>query len=463
MLFNSTSFLIFFFIFIGLYFTYGRRNITTRNLLIVISSYIFYSFWDWRFTFLLLSSSLIDFKIGCLLQNEKVQSKRKNLLIVSVFCNLGVLFLFKYFNFFSESLNELLINLGASKFFSQAKIILPVGISFYTFQSLGYAIDVYRKKTTCVDKLVPFLAYVSFFPQLVAGPIERSTNLIPQFLSSRKISNEFIYIGFNLIILGLFKKVVIADNLAPLVDMVYGQNINTGPIILFATIAFGIQIYCDFSGYSDIARGIAYILGFKLMINFNLPYFSTTPKEFWRRWHISLSSWFRDYVYIPLGGNKIGKSKTMRNLVITMLLAGIWHGAGWNFILWGLWHGLMLSLFSNFEPKNFVTKTLGWFLTMIIVFYGWLLFRCNSIEQIVNFTLNIGANNFPNWFNDYLFTLLLFGLVFFILQLWKKITSELCPAINLNIFLNSLVVAIKIYLIVLFWDSNGSHFIYFQF
>ena len=463
MLFNSTSFLIFFFIFISLYFTYGRENITTRNLLILISSYAFYSFWDWRFTFLLLGSSLIDFKIGCLLQNEQVQTKRKSLLIVSVFCNLGVLFLFKYFNFFSDSLNQLLISLGASEFFSHAKVILPVGISFYTFQSLGYTIDVYRKKTACVSKLVPFMAYVSFFPQLVAGPIERSINLIPQFLSTRSISNDFIHMGFNLIVLGLFKKVVIADNLAPLVDMVYGQNIDAGPIIVLATIAFGIQIYCDFSGYSDIARGIAYILGFKLMVNFNLPYFSTTPKDFWRRWHISLSSWFRDYVYIPLGGNKIGKGNTIRNLVITMLLAGIWHGAGWNFILWGLWHGLMLSLFSNFEPKNYASKALGWFLTMFIVFYGWLLFRCDSIEQIINFTLNFGVYTFPTWFNDYLFTLLLFGNVFLMLQLWKKITCELCPAILLNKYLNSLVVAFKIYLIVLFWNTSGSHFIYFQF
>ena len=463
MLFNSSSFLIFFVVFISLYFTYGRNNIARRNLLIVVGSYIFYSFWDWRFTFLLFGSSFLDFKIGGLLQKEKVQNKRKKFVFLSIITNLGILFLFKYFNFFSDSLNILLLNLGADQFFPTAKVILPVGISFYTFQSLGYTIDVYRKKINCVNKLIPFLAYVSFFPQLVAGPIERSTNLMPQFFSESEINNEKIKLGFNLIILGLFKKIVIADNLSPLVDMVYSQTVNSGPIILIATIAFGIQIYCDFSGYSDIARGIAYILGFKLMVNFNLPYFATTPKEFWRRWHISLSTWFRDYVYIPLGGNKSGKWKTIRNLLLTMGLAGIWHGAGWNFILWGLWHGLMLSIFVNFKPTNFISNILGWLLTIFIVFYGWLLFRCHSIEQIINFSLNFCSTDFPAWFGDYLIVFLIYGFVFIFLQVWKKITCELCPSANLNTFLNTTVLGFKIYLIVLFWDSKGTQFIYFQF
>jgi len=463
MLFNSSSFLIFFIFFISLYFTYGRNNILRRNLLIVISSYIFYSFWDWRFTFLLFGSSFIDFKIGCLLQNEKIQYKRKKLVLLSVISNLGILFIFKYFNFFSDSLNILLSNLGVGQFFPHAKLILPVGISFYTFQSLGYTIDVYRKKINCVNKLIPFLAYVSFFPQLVAGPIERSNNLMPQFLSDRVINNKNIKLGLNLIILGLFKKIVIADNLSPLVDMVYSESMNSGPIILLATLAFGIQIYCDFSGYSDIARGIAYILGFKLMVNFNLPYFATTPKEFWRRWHISLSTWFRDYVYIPLGGNKYGKWKTIRNLFLTMGLAGIWHGAGWNFVLWGFWHGLMLSIFNNFNPTNLLSKTFGWLITMVIVFYGWLLFRCNSIEQIINFTLSFWSADLPIWFSDYLIVLLIYGFAFLVLQIWKKTTCELCPTANLNIFLNTMVLGFKIFLIALFWDSNGTQFIYFQF
>ena len=463
MLFNSSSFLIFIVVFISIYFTYGRNTISRRNLFIVIGSYIFYSFWDWRFTFLLFGSSFIDFKIGCLLQKEKVQSNRKKFVLISIISNLGILFLFKYFNFFSDSLNILLLNIGADQFLPHTKVILPVGISFYTFQSLGYTIDVYRKKIYCVNKLIPFLAYVSFFPQLVAGPIERSSNLMPQFLSDRIINNKNIKLGFNLIVLGLFKKIVIADSLSPLVDMVYSQSNNSGPIILLATLAFGIQIYCDFSGYSDIARGIAYILGFKLMVNFNLPYFATTPKEFWRRWHISLSTWFRDYVYIPLGGNKCSKWRTIRNLLLTMGLAGIWHGAGWNFVLWGLWHGLMLSIFVNFKPIGLLSKTIGWLLTMVIVFYGWLLFRCNSIEQVNDYTLNIWSADFPVWFSDYLIVLLIYGSVFFLLQLWKKISCELCLPANLNTILNTAVLGIEIFLIALFWDSNGTQFIYFQF
>ena len=243
MLFNSSSFLIFFVVFISLYFTYGRNNIARRNLLIVVGSYIFYSFWDWRFTFLLFGSSFLDFKIGGLLQKEKVQNKRKKFVFLSIITNLGILFLFKYFNFFSDSLNILLLNLGADQFFPTAKVILPVGISFYTFQSLGYTIDVYRKKINCVNKLIPFLAYVSFFPQLVAGPIERSTNLMPQFFSEREINNEKIKLGFNLIILGLFKKIVIADNAAVVVNDIFANSAEYNGSTLLLGAFFDIALF----------------------------------------------------------------------------------------------------------------------------------------------------------------------------------------------------------------------------
>ena len=463
MLFNSTNFLIFFFIYLIFYFAFGRKSIKKRNFIIALSSYTFYSFWDWRFTFLLLFSSVVDFYIANLIESKADNKKRKTLLCYSIISNIGILFVFKYFGFFCESFNNLLNSFGIKNIMPYTNFILPVGISFYTFQSLGYTIDVYRRKVKPVKELIPFLAYVSFFPQLVAGPIERCSNLMPQFLTRRSISNENIFFGLTLISFGLFKKVVIADNLAPLVDMVYSDAGFVGPVIILATFAFGIQIYCDFSGYSDIARGLAAILGFKLMLNFNLPYFACSPKDFWRRWHISLSTWFRDYIYIPLGGNQRGLKRTILNLFLTMAIAGLWHGAGWNFILWGLWHGLILSVFSSFLPKKNYSKFIGWFLTMIFVFYGWLLFRAVSLEQIVNYTINIFNNEYPIWFSAYVYNLLIFTLPFILIQFHKKYLGE--PKYNnkQNTFLNLSICAFKIYFILMFWSSDGTQFIYFQF
>ena len=372
MLFNSDTFLWFLLAFALLYFV-TRQNLSRRNWLILVASYYFYGCWDWRFLFLLLGSSLIDFYVGLAIRKNAEAKIQKRLVTLSLGANLGALGIFKYFDFFSESLQTILTTLGMEVSTPTLEVILPVGISFYTFQSLSYTLDIYRKKLEPTNNLTAFLAYIAFFPQLVAGPIERASNLLPQFLTTRKVTQQSMEMGIWLIIWGLFKKVVLADNFGALSDMVYEDQGAEGAIVYFGTIAFGFQIYCDFSGYSDVARGLAYMMGFNLMVNFNLPYFATSPSDFWRRWHISLSTWFRDYLYIPLGGNRGGSSAMMRNLLITMLLAGLWHGAGWNFVLWGLWHGMMLCLFPSIPLPRRMQPLLGWFLTMIIIFYGWLL------------------------------------------------------------------------------------------
>jgi D-alanyl-lipoteichoic acid acyltransferase DltB (MBOAT superfamily) len=342
-------------------------------------------------------------------------------------------------------------------------VILPVGISFYTFQSLSYTLDVYRKKLEPTKDLTAFLAYVSFFPQLVAGPIERASNLLPQFLTERKLTKQSMEIGVWLVIWGMFKKVVLADNFGALSDMIYGDQGVEGSIVYLGTIAFGFQIYCDFSGYSDIARGLAYMMGFNLMVNFNLPYFATSPSDFWRRWHISLSTWFRDYLYIPLGGNRGGNSTMMRNLLITMLVAGLWHGAGWNFVLWGLWHGVMLCLFSCITLPKKLQPVLGWFLTMIVVFYGWLLFRAQSMSQIMDLTASLFDWSFPAWISSYVLNLVVFMAPLLAMQVWQYRTNTIFPMLPHNRVVKSGLMAICVIMTAVFWNAKGTPFIYFQF
>ena len=461
MYFNSSAFIAFLSAFLLLYFLL-RDSLAKRNRLIVAASYFFYSWWDWRFTGLLLLSSVVDFYVGLAMEKAD-SSKRRKLLFLSLATNLGVLVFFKYCNFFVENLTHLISGFGFNLSPGLINVILPVGISFYTFQSLSYTIDVYRKQISPTKDLTAFLAYVSFFPQLVAGPIERASSLLPQFLSTRQIGLKSIELGTWLILWGLLKKVVVADNLAPLVDMVYSDPSTQGPIIVLGTLAFGFQIYCDFSGYSDIARGIASILGFELILNFNLPYFARTPSEFWRRWHISLSSWFRDYVYIPLGGNRGGHSRTQINLLLTMVLAGLWHGAGWNFILWGLWHGLILILFGKFQPKPGLQSISSWGVTMIGVFYGWMLFRAQSFDQIVSYTSQVWIPVFPDWFFSHLIFGFLFCTPIILMQCWQRKSNNLTPSLQLPLFSKVLFHSIILYAVVLFWDTRGTPFLYFQF
>jgi D-alanyl-lipoteichoic acid acyltransferase DltB (MBOAT superfamily) len=331
--------------------------------------------------------------IRYLMKADTVIDKRKIFVGISVASNLAILGFFKYFNFFIESAESLVVSLGGDASLYHLNIVLPVGISFYTFQTISYSIDVFRKEIKPTEHFLDFALFVAYFPQLVAGPIERAKNLLPKIISPRQFNYEQIRRGLFLIAWGLFKKIAIADAVATSVNSVYETSGTVSALdVLLATVLFAIQIYCDFSGYSDIARGTSKLMGIELMRNFNLPYFSTNPSEFWRRWHISLSSWLRDYLYIPLGGSKGTLGKTYRNLMMTMLLGGLWHGAAWNFILWGAYQGGILSLHRFFQGNKKMVPAGLPLLTLKILFffgvtcYGWLLFRANSISQVIDFT-----------------------------------------------------------------------------
>ncbi len=317
-----------------------------QNVLLVAASYFFYGWWDYRFCFLMLASSLVDYVLGLLLVAQKEDRRRKLCLVASLVCNLGLLGVFKYYDFFVKSFCALGDSVGLKMHTETLGIILPVGISFYTFQTLSYTIDIFRGRLRPTRNLVDYLAFVSFFPQLVAGPIERASRLLPQFKMARVFNWDAIGCGTRQILWGFFKKVVVADTLADLVTKTYDQVSSTsgpptsGPHLAVATVLFAFQIYCDFSGYSDIAIGTARLFGIRLMRNFAYPYFSQNVREFWQRWHISLSTWFRDYVYIPLGGNRAGPLRHNLNLLVTFLVSGLWHGAAWRFVAWGLLHGV---------------------------------------------------------------------------------------------------------------------------
>ena len=335
MLFNSIEFLLFLpVVFLLYWFVFKKLN--NQNILILVASYIFYGWWDWRFLSLIILSTIVDYTIGLQLKKTSVKKKRKLLLYASLLFNLGMLGFFKYYNFFIDNWVEAWNNLGVTMHASSLNIILPVGISFYTFQTLSYTIDVYRNKLEPTNDFIAFASFVSFFPQLVAGPIERATNLLPQFYKKRTFNYDLAVSGMKLILWGLVKKVVIADSCAILVNKIFANyQDESGLVLCMGAIYFAFQIYCDFSGYSDIAIGTSRLFGFKLMRNFNYPYFSRDIAEFWRRWHISLSTWFRDYLYIPLGGSRGSKWYQLRNVFAIFLVSGFWHGANWTFLAWG--------------------------------------------------------------------------------------------------------------------------------
>jgi len=392
MLFNSVTFFLFFLTVLLLYFLLPHRK---QNVLILVASATFYAAWDFRFLGLMYISILTDYVCGRVLGRTPKESTRKLFLSVSILINLGILFFFKYFNFFTASAERLLHAFGLAGWTHSLHIILPVGISFYTFQCMSYSIDVYRREQTPTKNFIDFAAYISFFPQLVAGPIERASALLPQFGTPRKVSSEQVSQGIWLICWGLFKKVVIADNLSTLVDPVFAWNTPlSGGLVLVSLYAFAFQIYCDFSGYSDMAKGLASVMGFKLMWNFKRPYFAVNPKEFWSRWHISPSTWLRDYVYISFGGNRHGTFKTYRNLLLTMLLGGLWHGAAWTFVFWGAYQGGILIVHRVLHALHpaIAHKTrprwltlLQWMAMFHIICLGWLLFRANSMSQVITF------------------------------------------------------------------------------
>ncbi len=392
MQFNTIDFAVFFPIVFVLYWFVFNKTIKAQNIFLVITSYLFYSFWDWRFLSLIFLSSLIDFFIAKSLKKSS-NCQRKLLVGISLFFNLGVIFVFKYFNFFIETFTEAFLLFNTPITYNSIEYVLPVGISFYTFQTLSYTIDVYRKRINATDDVFSFFAFVSFFPQLVAGPIERATNLLPQFQKRRFFTYSKAIDGLRLILGGLFKKMVIADNCALIVNNLF-ENYNdfSGSTLLCGAIFFGFQIYGDFSGYSDIAIGIARLLGIDLMKNFKFPYLSKNLIEFWRRWHISLSSWFRDYVYIPLGGNRVSKYRLIINVLVVFLLSGLWHGANLTFVFWGLFHGIALivtiffkeylrsiKVFQNHDNDLINFLRIG--ITFSLVTIAWIFFRAETLRE----------------------------------------------------------------------------------
>lgn len=340
MLFNSVEFFIFLPIVFSFYWLLNRW-LTIQNLFLVAASFLFYGWWDWRFLLLLLTSAGIDYLVAIRLDKTENLFRRKFFLGLSLLGNLGILGFFKYFNFFTQSFQDAFTFFGGHIQPVSLSIVLPVGVSFYTFQALSYTIDVYRRRIKSVNNPITYFAFVSFFPQLVAGPIERASHMLPQYLRARNFEYTVATDGMRRILWGLIKKVVIADNCAVFVNEVFNNTSGeSGSTLMLGAVLFAFQIYGDFSGYSDIAIGTAQLFGFELMQNFSFPYFSRDISEFWRRWHISLTSWFRDYVYIPLGGSRAGKGKQIRNTFIVFLVSGLWHGANWTFIFWGLLHAI---------------------------------------------------------------------------------------------------------------------------
>ena len=382
MLFNSIDFAIFLPLVFGAFWLLPNRS-GWQNSTLLLASLVFYGWWDYRFLSLILFSTIVDFTIGQQIHRTNAQGKRKMLLGISLFTNLGLLGFFKYFNFFQNSFIQAFTFFGHDLEGFSLTIILPVGISFYTFQTLSYTIDVYRKEMTPVRKFIDFATFVTFFPQLVAGPIERAKKIIPQLQASRIFDYQQAKSGLHLIIFGLFRKIVIADNLGIYVDRIWQYpNAITPYMVVLASVFFSVQIYMDFSGYSRIARGVAQLFGIKLMVNFNYPYKSTSFSEFWSRWHISLSTWFRDYLYIPLGGNRRGPKRTLINLCLVFTISGLWHGADWSFVLWGFMHFLLLTS-ERFIilPKTKVMHFLKWVNVLFMVNLTWILFRADTIAN----------------------------------------------------------------------------------
>jgi alginate O-acetyltransferase complex protein AlgI len=382
MLFNSIDFAIFLPLVFGAFWLLPNRS-GWQNSTLLLASLVFYGWWDYRFLSLILFSTIVDFTIGQQIHRTNAQGKRKMLLGISLFTNLGLLGFFKYFNFFQNSFIQAFTFFGHDLEGFSLTIILPVGISFYTFQTLSYTIDVYRKEMTPVRKFIDFATFVTFFPQLVAGPIERAKKIIPQLQASRIFDYQQAKSGLHLIIFGLFRKIVIADNLGIYVDRIWQYpNAITPYMVVLASVFFSVQIYMDFSGYSRIARGVAQLFGIKLMVNFNYPYKSTSFSEFWSRWHISLSTWFRDYLYIPLGGNRRGPKRTLINLCLVFTISGLWHGADWSFVLWGFMHFLLLTSERFIKlPKTKVMHFLKWVNVLFMVNLTWILFRADTIAN----------------------------------------------------------------------------------
>jgi alginate O-acetyltransferase complex protein AlgI len=472
MLFNTFHFAYFFAILFPLYWALPHRP---QNYLLLAASYYFYACWDPRFLALLVLSTVMDY--GCGLAVDRIEDARKRKLFValSMALNLGMLGYFKYFNFFAESLHAALARAGVSVALTHLEVVLPIGISFYTFQSMSYVIDVYRRDIKPTRNLVEFAAFVSFFPHLVAGPIMRPTTLLPQVARPRRFNIQQFYQGSYLIFWGLTKKVVIADNLAkhivvPLFDQ--WQTIDGG-LAVVAIYAFAFQIYCDFSGYTDAARGIAKCLGFELALNFNLPYFATSPQDFWSRWHISLSTWLRDYLYIPLGGSRGSSVNLYRNLALTMIIGGLWHGAAWTFVLWGAYQGILLVAhrlarpwLDRVHPAEPIDRACWRLVRMVATFhmicFGWLLFRAQSLAQVKGMLQAI-VNRPAIPAASYLLPVAILVVPLLLYQVVQYVSRDLDVMARTPWYIRSVFYTACFYAFVLGGEFGGSQFIYFQF
>ncbi len=474
MLFNSLEFLIFFAIVYGLYLLLNRQH-QWQNYMLLVASCIFYGAWDWRFLFLIFTFITMDFLFGLKIYEAKNEKTRKQLLALSITINLSILGFFKYFNFFVDSFCGLLNFFHIPFSLVTLHILLPVGISFYTFQSMSYTIDVYRNKMIPTKRFWDYALFVTYFPHLVAGPIMRAKDLLPQVLSSRKLSLEKFYEGSFLVFWGLFEKIFIADNLAKIVNPIFASPppYNGGEVWV-ALYAFSFQIFCDFDAYSNMARGLGKCMGFEILYNFNLPYFSTNPREFWQRWHISLSSWLKGYLYISLGGNRQSEMMTYRNLAITMLLGGLWHGASWTFILWGAYHGLLLIVYRYFpvyrgEVHSTPPMSRKWFIPKVILFFhlvtlGWLLFRAQSIHQVAQM---VSALLFSFSVDHATLSLFLRFLGFVVplimIQLGQFKTDDLMFLYRRHWLIKTIAYALMSYAMLSWGVMKAEEFIYFQF
>jgi len=484
MLFNSLQFVAFFMVVYGVYLSLGHK---WQNKMLLVASYIFYGMWDWRFLSLIMISTILDYVCGIKIHKSVNPEKRKLFLFLSLCGNLAILGFFKYFNFFIDNVQELLSVFGFTGDPFTLKIILPVGISFYTFQTMSYTIDIYRREMEPTRHFFDFALFVAFFPQLVAGPIERAKRFLPQILSPRVITRKMFHQGCYLICLGYFQKVFVADNLAAIVNPVFAsEGSYNGMNVLLALYAFTFQIYCDFAGYSNIARGIAKIMGFDIMLNFDLPFFARNPQEFWKRWHISLTTWIRDYLYIPLFDflKMInGELRIYVTLMIAMGLMGLWHGSSWTFVIFGLYHGLLLSVYtimrakfhikSRIKPKNIIGQKLVLCLSVVFMYHltvlGMLIFRAQSMTQVMQMLGSLVGNfQFTESFRLFEAIKMSVSLVWFlwflalleILQFKKK---DLFFVLNMHWAPQGFIYFFFIFFLTTFSSGGAQEFIYFQF
>ncbi|MBT8254454.1 MAG: MBOAT family protein [Bacteroidia bacterium] len=479
MLFNSIDFAIFLPIVFFLYWFVTNKWLKVQNILVVVSSYVFYGWWDYRFLALIIFSTIVDYIVGRMLSRTESKPARLRLLWVSILVNIGFLGFFKYYNFFVDNFIEAFSFFGKEISPNTLNIILPVGISFYTFQTLSYTIDVYKRKLEPTRDIIAFAAFVSFFPQLVAGPIERATHLLPQFYKKRKFDYEMAKDGMRQVLWGLFKKVVIADNCAEFVNQVFANYADqSASTLVMGSFFFAFQIYCDFSGYSDIAIGTARLFGFDLMKNFAFPYFSRDIAEFWRRWHISLSTWFRDYLYIPLGGSRGGVNMKIRNTFIIFLVSGFWHGANWTFIIWGALNAiyflpLMLAkrnrVHLNTVAQGRVFPTFveagNMLITFLITLLAWIFFRADTVTDAFHYVAKIfnkSIISLPALSPDNYKTLILVVLFVAIEWIGKEGEYAISRIFKLPVYVRW---AFYFILIVLMFTFTGEEqvFIYFQF